>query len=142
MKKLFIMLLDWLLVPKAKVWLQGKKTYAVNITQALIGVGGMLATSGQMLDLVVKSISLVLGWSDPASLGPQMPTGDAYETLQALWRNHAVLTAAFSASLYSVLDAFSKMSAYAAQQRRAAQGSAEPRREAHNQPPVQESPND
>lgn len=100
---------------KARTWLQGKKTYAVNILQALAGIGAMLALTGQVLDLASKSLSILMGWADSGQ------TGDAAASIKALWSNHAVLAAGFSAAFYSVTDAVSKMTAYAAEQRRAAQ---------------------
>jgi hypothetical protein len=116
MKKIMIALLDWLLLPKVKKWLQGKKTYAVNIAQALGGLAAMLAFSGQFLDAALQSVSLVMGWADPS--GPQVGTGSAADSLQQLWAGREAMAAGFSAGLYAMLDAFSKMSTYAASQRR------------------------
>lgn len=98
---------------KIKKFLQGKKTYVINIGQALTGLSAMLAVSGQMVDLAVKTLNLIMGWGD-SSQG----VTDVQKAITDLWANHAVMTAAFSAGLYAVMDAFSKMSAYAASQRR------------------------
>lgn len=103
---------------KLRTWLQGKKTYLVNTIQILIGLGAILALTGQVLDLVVQTLSLFIGWSDPASLGPQVSSESAFQTIKDIWSNHAVLTAGYSVAWYSILDALSKMSAYAASQRR------------------------
>lgn len=97
---------------RARVWLQGKKTYAVNVVQALGGLSVMLGLSAQMVDLAAKSLSLAVGWSDGV--------GDATGTVtsvQQLWAHHAVMIASFSAGFYAVTDAFSKMASYAARQR-------------------------
>ena len=97
---------------KAKRWLQGKKTYIVNTIQAIGGLIAILALAGQFLDLLAKSLALLLGWSD-GSAG-----GDVMAALKALWANHAILAAGFSAAWYTILDAFSKMTDYAAANRR------------------------
>lgn len=102
---------------KAKKWLQGKKTYAINIGQALTGLSAMLVLSGQMADLVGQTISLMMGWADPATIGPQITTGGAIEAVKALWANHSVMIAGFSAGFYAISDAFSKMASYAGRQR-------------------------
>lgn len=97
---------------KARVWLQGKKTYAINILQIIGGLVAILALAGQVLDLVSKTITLVMGWGD----GGQA-VGDAMASVKALWANHAVLTAGFSVAFYSITDACSKIASYAASRR-------------------------
>lgn len=97
---------------KAKGWMQGKKTYATNIVQLIAGVVAILALAGQVLDLVAKTITLLMGWGDGAQA-----TGDAMEAVKGLWANHAVLVAGFSAAFYSITDACSKMASYAASRR-------------------------
>jgi len=97
---------------KAKIWLQGKKTYAINLGQVAIGLGAMLVLAGQFMDLVGKSVALVMGWSDGAQNATAMQ-----ESLKLLWTNHAMLAAGFSAAYYTVSDACSKMASYAAKRR-------------------------
>lgn len=102
---------------KIKKWLQGKKTYTVNIAQALAGLSAMLVLSGQMTDLVGQTVSLLAGWSDAAALGPQITTGEAMDAVKALWADHATMVAGFTAGFYAISDAFSKMASYAAGRR-------------------------
>ena len=104
---------------KIKKWLQGKKTYAVNIAQALAGLSAMLVLSGQMTDLVGQTVSLLAGWSDAAALGPHITTSGAVDAVKALWADHATMIAGFTAGFYAISDAFSKMASYAAGQREA-----------------------
>ena len=104
---------------KVKKWLQGKKTYAVNIAQALAGLSAMLVLSGQMTDLVGQTISLLAGWADPATVGPQITTSGAMEAVKVLWADHATMVAGFTAGFYAIGDAFSKMASYAAGRREA-----------------------
>jgi hypothetical protein len=100
------------LFEKLKVWMQGKKTYLVNLIQVAAGLGALLALAGQVLDLAGKTLSLIMGWGDSGQ-----DTGAAMESIKSLWANHAVLVAGFSAAFYSITDAFSKMATYAAGQR-------------------------
>jgi hypothetical protein len=113
MNKLILKVLSFFGVfEKFRKWMQGKKTYAVNISQALAGIAAMIVVSGQMLELASKTISLVLGWSDTSQ-----GSNDVITSIQILWSSHAEMAAAFSAGLYAMLDAFSKMAAYASAQR-------------------------
>lgn len=102
---------------KAKKWLQGKKTYSVNIAQALAGLSAMLVLGGEMVDLVGQSVSLLAGWADPAQVGPNITTGGAMDAVKALWADHATIVAGFTAGFYAIGDALSKMSSYAAGRR-------------------------
>lgn len=102
---------------KIRKWLQGKKTYTVNIAQAITGLSAMLVLGGQMADLVGQTISLLAGWADPAIVGPQLSTGQAMDAVKTIWANHATMVAGFTAGFYAVSDAFSKMASYAAKER-------------------------
>jgi hypothetical protein len=97
---------------KFQKWLQGKKTYTINILQILAGLCAILALAGQILDLVAKTLSLISGWGDSGQ-----DASAIIETIKALWANHAALIAGFSAAFYSITDACSKMASYAAKRR-------------------------
>lgn len=93
--------------------IQGAKTYTVNTVQALGGVIALLAMTGQFLELVVKSLSVLTGWGDGGQTA-----GQGIEAINVIWANHAALALGFSAAFYSITDAISKMTSYAASQRR------------------------
>ncbi len=98
---------------KMRLRIQGVKTYLVNAVQALGGLIALLALAGQFLDLVARSLSVLTGWGD----GGQT-VGQGMDSIKIIWSNHAALALGFSAALYSITDALSKMSSYAAGQRR------------------------
>jgi len=97
---------------KLRLKLQGMKTYLVNTIQALGGLIAMLAMLGQVIDLVAKSLAVLVGWGDGGQTA-----GQAIDAVKIIWSNHAALTIGFSGALYSITDAFSKMASYAANRR-------------------------
>lgn len=97
---------------KVRKWMQGKKTYVVNLFQMFAGLGAILALSGQVIDLMYKTLTLSVGWIDGAA-GVEA----TLESIKNVWANHPVLIAGFSAAFYSVTDACSKMASYAANRR-------------------------
>lgn len=101
------------LFDKIKRWLQGKKTYAVNIQQAFIALGSMLGASVILLDCAAQSIGIMFGWVDSGQ-----SIDAAIKAVQGVWISHPLAIGTFLGGWYALSDAFSKMSAYAASQRR------------------------
>ena len=97
---------------KLRLKLQGMKTYLINSIQALGGFIAMLAMVGQVLALIAKSLSVLVGWGDGGQTADQ-----AIAAIKLIWANNAALAIGFSGALYSITDAFSKISSYAANRR-------------------------
>lgn len=98
---------------KARMWMQGKKTYVAAAIKALTALSLMFTTLGTIFGVLAQILGESLGW-----LSGSMSFGQMSDSITAIVQQHAVLMATFTAAWWALVDAFSDAAKYAAANRR------------------------
>ena len=93
---------------KLQRWLQGKKTYLVNLIIVCTSLGIMLTTAGTGFTVLGDILGKVVQFADGALSFPDMQTA-----IQQIAIAHAGLLAVFGAAWAAMLQAIQNMTKYA-----------------------------
>lgn len=112
--------MDWIIklaglfgfVKKARVAIQGKKTYLVNSIQVVGALGGLLVALTVGLKALSDILTAVLQFSDGTISVEQLQA-----TVTLITKDHAVVLGGIVAAWYVLLDALQNMTKYASDRR-------------------------